>query len=162
VVRKTTNLEGEMSYQEPGGYRIIDVAALNLPAPHSRVGCHKCGHENGYLSRYLKGNGATTIRWVCANCENYTTCGDLPYWLLLEYKVGIKELPLRVNRVEDDGIECVVCNVPAVEFHHWAPRAIFPDWPDAGVYLCQHHHDEWHIRMRAHGLRWPHELVDAT
>lgn len=54
---------------------------------------------------------------------------------------------------------CAICGHNSHEYHHWAPRSIFPDWPDAGVYLCTSHHREWHERMRAHGLRWPHELA---
>jgi hypothetical protein len=54
---------------------------------------------------------------------------------------------------------CVVCGDENVEAHHWAPRAIFPEWSwDLIVDLCPTHHREWHDAMRVHGLRWPHEL----
>jgi hypothetical protein len=54
---------------------------------------------------------------------------------------------------------CHVCGSDdLVEQHHWAPQVIFPDWPHLQIPLCKAHHDEWHIRMRQHGLRWPHEL----
>lgn len=72
---------------------------------------------------------------------------------------------LRVDRTTDPEYalpDCLVCGMPSGEWHHWAPRAIFPDWPDCGVYLCTAHHREWHAVMRAHGLRYPHELKGVS
>lgn len=150
-----------MSDQHDNASTIITITASALLPPHTRDGCRKCQCEHGYLARYIKSSGATAIRWVCEWCEDYGTAGDLPRSVL--GTVPLAMLPLRVNRVEEERHpECVVCGTTAVEYHHWAPRAIFTDWPDVGVYLCQHHHTDWHTRMRAHGLRWPHELPDAA
>lgn len=56
---------------------------------------------------------------------------------------------------------CQVCGKTGpTHRHHWAPTSIFPDWPwENLVFLCEEHHNEWHNRMRAHGLRWPHKLA---
>lgn len=139
---------------------VVQISAPDLPGANAKPGCRLCSHRQGYLARYVKSNGATAIRWICANCEDYRTAGDLPKSILRG--VPIEALPLRVDHSEDDrGMPpCVVCDMPSMEFHHWAPVSIFPDWPGTlGAYLCEHHHHEWHERMRAHGLRWPHELA---
>jgi len=146
------------------GFVILEIAARDLPAPHATEYCKTCPAMStiGYLSRVIKANGSVTVRWVCNHCEAYDTAGDLPHSLVTSRGVEVDALPLRATLVDDGLPDCTVCGVAAVEFHHWAPRAIFPDWPDVGVYLCKHHHDEWHARMRAHGLRWPYELAEAT
>jgi hypothetical protein len=50
-------------------------------------------------------------------------------------------------------MQCVVkdCNRAGVEFHHFAPRAIFGPTADAWprVWLCTVHHAAWHRRV------WP-------
>jgi hypothetical protein len=144
-------------------FRILEIKSSALPGTHAKPGCRKCAGEDGYLARYIKINGNVALRWICDWCEDYYTSGDLPHTLLGDFPIA--ELPLRVDRSNDDTYalpECEVCGNPSGEYHHWAPRSIFPDWPEAGVYLCKPHHDEWHARMRAHGLRWPHEHRDAS
>lgn len=143
-------------------YRIIELFAHELPGVHRREACGKCRSVGGYLARVIKVNGSVGLRWVCAYCEFADTASDLPHSLLLEHNVTLDELPKRADYREDTTVYCAVCDAPAVEWHHWAPRAIFTDWPDLGVYLCPSHHEEWHERMRAHGLRWPHELDTAA
>lgn len=66
-------------------------------------------------------------------------------------------------KAEVDERACVVCGNTDTEQHHWAPQALFPepDWWVLTVALCTEHHHEWHRRMRAHGLRWPHELAQV-
>lgn len=141
-----------------GVSQIIAVKASSLPGVHAADGCRRCSGETGYLARYVKINGAVAIRWVCDWCEDYYTAGDLPRAIL--GNVPLERIPLRVDNSHHtyDREPCAVCGLPSDEWHHWAPRAIFPEWPDMGVYLCAAHHREWHGRMRCHGLRWPHEL----
>lgn len=171
--------------------RIIDVAASDLPGGGKPDGCRRCGCPDGYLARYIQVNGHVAIRWVCDWCEDYGTKGDLPRSIL--GAVPLEELPVRVDRRGEytppaQREECAVCGEPAEEFHHWAPLAIFPDWPlpvvsttlpgnelvrmaldglplfrrDLTVPMCRPHHREWHARMRAHGLKWPHELGEVA
>lgn len=142
---------------------ILPIRASELPPPHAAPCCRRCTNENGYLARYIKINKAEALRWVCDNCEDYKTAGDLPRTILGDMR--LETLPLRVDRSQEasDWPECEVCGQSAASFHHWAPRSIFPDWPwTLGNYLCQAHHDEWHERMHAHGLRWPHELKETA
>lgn len=133
-----------------------------LPGPHARDCCRNGCGELGYLARYIHTNGTTAIRWVCDWCEDFKTAGDLPHGILGGVSLG--DLPLRQdNSLEPRNLPpCVVCGDEAWHNHHWAPRSIFPEWPDGlTVNLCIPHHDEWHKTMREHGLRWPHELVPA-
>lgn len=137
---------------------IVDVFSYDLPEPHRRDGCAKCESYDGYLARIVKVNGSVGLRWICSHCETPGTT-DLPHALLTSYGVALSTLPKHSDYRCDEGPWCLVCEADNVEFHHWAPRAIFPDWPDLGVYLCFAHHAEWHDRLRAHGLRWPHEIA---
>lgn len=141
---------------------IVAFSCTDLPKGNARQVCAKCPSVNGYLARYIKTNGYVAIRWVCDWCESYTTAGDLPT-TVLPNGVRPDDLPLRVDNRDEDGEPCAVCGSSNVEYHHWAPYAIFPDWNETpGVFLCPMHHQEWHHRMRAHGLRWPHELATAS
>lgn len=141
---------------------IINVACTELPKGNARACCKNCSSTDGYLARYIKQNGYVAIRWVCEWCEGYTTAGDLPYSFIPQ-GVHVGDLPLRLDNRPDDGPLCAVCESRDIEYHHWAPSAIFPDWNHVpAVALCVQHHREWHHRMHAHGLRYPHELAIAT
>ncbi len=126
-------------------------------------GCRKCGGTEGYLARYIHANGTIALRWTCNHCGFFRTKGDLPHRMLEDYGVQLGDLPIVADnstRPRRPRPPCVVCGEESDEGHHWAPRSIFPDWPySLTMDLCKPHHDEWHERMRAHGLRWPHELV---
>ncbi len=129
--------------------------------------CRKCGHPTGYLARYNQANSHTAVRWVCANCDDYYTKGDLPHEFVFRFVARIDDLPIRIDRRDPNYRPppvppCIVCGEDGRHNHHWAPRAIFPDWPDGEdftVQLCEGCHTELHKRLRAHGLRWPHELL---
>lgn len=143
--------------------RDFPIRCTDLPEPHRRDRCRRCPSVDGYLAQYIQRNEAIGVRWVCDNCEDYGTAPDLPRSIL--GALDVRALPIRVdNRGQLDPRElrqCGVCESWELEihFHHWAPRSIFPDWPyELGVDLCRRCHDEWHLRMRAHGLRWPHEI----
>lgn len=141
---------------------MIEIRAADLPTSHAAAGgCRRCSCPDGYLARYVKADRRISIRWVCANCEDYGTAPDLPHSILDSTGATIHDLPKRMDR-SHEGLpgECAVCGEPTNHNHHWAPVEIFPHWPlTLTVWLCQKHHDEWHKRMRAHGLRWPHELA---
>ena len=141
------------------GSRIIPLRADELPGAFARPACSTCGFEEGYLVRYVNSKNRSSLRWCCDHCGKVYTSLDLPYDLLGP-KPNLNELPV-INRSEvDNGIPpCEICDGIADEWHHWAPVAIFPDWPDESVPLCHVHHDAWHERMRAHGLKWPHEIT---
>ena len=143
--------------------RDFPIRCTDLPESHRRDRCRRCPSVDGYLAQYIQRRGAIGIRWVCDNCEDFGTSPDLPRSILGH--LDVRALPIRVdNRGQLDPRElrqCSVCESWELEthFHHWAPRSIFPDWPyELGVDLCRRCHDEWHTRMRAHGLRWPHEI----
>lgn len=156
---------------------VIEVASADLPYPHAVPHCKQCTCATGYLARYIKRNGQVCIRWVCGWCEGYTTGQDLPLEVLrahvpagtlVDTTLAAAELrdqlPLRKDNtaIPQTHPECLVCGDDAHHEHHWAPRSIFPEWPyGLTVSLCVAHHREWHDRMRAHGLRWPHELEAA-
>lgn len=140
---------------------ILSYKAADLPGPHKRESCRLCGHRNGYLGHVVKSNGSIGIRWVCDRCEK-PSLTDIPHSFI--DPIPSHALPKVFDHSDQPSLMpgCQVCDRQAEEFHHWAPLAIFPDWPDAGVYLCQDHHREWHARMREHGLRWPHEREEPT
>jgi hypothetical protein len=143
----------------------IDIRAADLPAPHAvpyRPACPAMATA-GYIGRYVKSDSTTSLRWVCDHCGTYLP-GDLPRALIGDTPIELLPIADRRPLREDDDAwpSCVVCEQPGFEFHHWAPRSLFPDWPEhIGAPLCKPHHDEWHERLRAHGLRWPHELEAA-
>jgi len=148
---------------------IVTIASSNLPGANARAHCKRCNNETGYLARYIKASGIVAVRWVCDWCEDYTTAGDLPRSILTDvsvhrdHPIPIDDLPLRIDNRGDDSPLCAVCDSNEVEYHHWAPVSLFPDWDHVpGVYLCPMHHQEWHHRLRAHGLRYPHELASAS
>lgn len=143
---------------------VITLAATALPETHRAGHCRACTNATGYLARYIHSNGTIAIRWVCDWCEDFKTAQDLPR-TILPAGVTVDQLPLRASNYDPDRerLRCDVCEQPADEMHHWAPVAIFHDWPyELVVPLCFAHHREWHQRMRQHGLRWPHELEDAA
>ncbi len=131
------------------------VKATNLPSPHAREGCRQCSCIDGYLARYIKTNGSTAIRWVCDWCDDYQTAGDLPRSILVD--IELEQLPVRLTGEMADGLLCVVCGERPVEYHHFAPLVLFPDWPEIGAYLCVDHHAAWHQTLRRNGLTWPGE-----
>lgn len=143
---------------------LVVINCSLLPAPHTREHCRKCECRVGYLARYIHQNGVVALRWVCEWCEDFKTAPDLPHALLEAHRVALDELPLRQSNYDPDldRTPCVVCDEPSDEMHHWAPTILFPQWPyHLVVALCATHHREWHDTMRSHGLRWPHELVEA-
>lgn len=154
-----------MSYRDAV---IVPLACTALPGANARECCRNGCGDPGYLARYIHANGSVALRWVCDWCEDFKTAGDLPH-TILPTGVTLEQLPLRQDNSDDPPAwpDCVVCGQPASEMHHWAPRSIFPDWPTTPLLLepvvpmCAEHHSEWHDRMRAHGLRWPHELRAA-
>lgn len=138
--------------------RIVSLHVSELPG--DVLGCRKCQAPDGYLARYVKADRRIAIRWVCDHCEDYGTAGDLPH-SILPAGVVIHDLPKRVDH-SHVGLpgDCAVCGTGTNQNHHWAPVEIFPHWPRTlTVWLCQQHHNEWHKRMRACGLRWPGELA---
>lgn len=140
----------------------ITISALcHLWGFEASPGCEKCGAADGYLARYIQINGEARVRWVCGWCEGYGTRGDVPLRVLAKLGLDITDLPLRKDNRQErrDLPQCIVCGEDGTEQHHWAPRAIFIDWPwHLTVPMCVEHHREWHSRMREYGLRWPHEI----
>ncbi len=151
-----------LDYEEiPFGDPPVDnkVRLDHLPCPHTSPGCRRCGCEVGTLGRYIQVNGRIAARWVCDRCGDYGSTGDIAGRVTASFGYTVAELPVCVDRsgeyVERDACWC---GSPGMEDHHWAPKALFPDWPwHLTIPLCVDHHREWHDRMRQHGLRWPYE-----
>lgn len=151
-----------MSQLGSQGSTIIPLRADELPGDHARPCCRRCQAPDGYLVRYINSKGRSSLRWACNWCHDVYTSLDLPYDLLGP-QPNLNALPPINRSREDNGIPpCEVCDDQATEWHHWAPESIFPEWPDVPVPVCTEHHRDWHERMRAHGLRWPHELEGSA
>lgn len=122
-----------------------------LPAAFARPCCKRCQCQTGYLVRLVKTTGRVALRLCCEDCEKTDTTLDLPRDEL-GYR-DISRFPTINQQAFDFPGNCVVCDGEAEDWHHWAPRAIFPDWPDDhSVPTCKEHHTEWHDRMRERGL----------
>lgn len=128
-----------------------------LPSSHAREACKRCKCETGYLVRFFTTRNRLELRLSCEVCEKCDSTLDLP-----RDELGIRDLtalPTINQSTYDWPGNCWICDEQATEWNHWAPRSIFPDWPDNhSVPLCADCHNEWHTRMQAHGLRYPHEL----
>jgi hypothetical protein len=123
-----------------------------LPHPFTVDACKRCGLETGYLVRLVKTTGRVALRLCCENCEKTDSTLDLD-----RDQFGIRDLttlPTINQQIYDFPGNCAVCDGEADDWHHWGPRAIFPDWPDDhSVPICKGCHDAWHLRMRERGLR---------
>jgi len=128
-----------------------------LPYPHAREACKRCGNQTGYLAKLITTRNRVELRLCCEVCEKTDSTLNLP-----REPFGITDLGVlpTINQAKFDYPgNCWICDEQADDWNHWAPRAIFPDWPDShSLPMCVECHEEWHRRLRAHGLRYPHEL----
>jgi hypothetical protein len=140
---------------------VISIWAGSVPSSNDASACRKCAAVEGHLARYIKASGAVGIRWQCSSCGDFGTYGDIRHTFLAQFGAALEDLPVCVDGRSDT--PCVICGEMGTEWHHWAPSSIFaatvPAWSDVGAYLCVTHHREWHDVMRAHGLRYPHEMA---
>lgn len=116
--------------------------------------CDSCGHaySNHMLGLVISRNGVHQYRrrcWACGHHSETIKQKDVSPLAHVEL--------LSDNRCEwCEGVGCNACNpTPCarcgshanVQYHHWAPRALFPDgeadkWPISP--LCQACHSIWH------------------
>ena len=153
-----------------GEPRIDSIFADAVPgtsfAGYPVADCRKCRWQIGRLARYVYSNGRSSLRWQCSRCGDYGSFSDVGVAFLAPFGVSVLDLPVCFD-ASGTAPPCIVCGLKTTEFHHWAPTAIFHtdgwtdlgDWSSVGDYLCTRHHEEWHNRMRTHGLRWPSELA---
>lgn len=143
---------------------MITIWIGSVPSSKTLTRCRACPETQGHLVRYVKTNGSVGLRWQCSGCGDFKTFGDIRHSFLETFGARLSDLPI----CEDGSTAsapCVICGEIGTEWHHWAPSSIFsalPAWSDVGAYLCVTHHREWHDVMRAHGLRFPHELAAAS
>lgn len=106
--------------------------------------CLAAGENLWELRALVNAGGHQTYPWCCSHCGRAR---------LFEKKravinAGLTPDPIAPRRQRP---VCAVCGVEGAERHHWAPESIFGAgeanrWPAS--YLCQHHHAEWHRRMK--------------
>lgn len=92
-------------------------------------------------------NGVRQLIGVCVRCDRK---GNPSKEMRDLWRGHLDELPViddnRERYVTDAA--CERCGSVDVEYHHWAPRALFDDadnWP--GAYLCPQCHREWHRKV---------------
>ena len=142
-----------------------DVSGTSFAGRSVRC-CRGCGAQHGRLARYVYSNGRASLRWQCLGCGDYGSFSDIAMSFLASFGVTVLDLPV-CHDASGTAPPCLVCGLRTTEFHHWAPTSIFgsdgwtdiESWTHVGDYLCTRHHQDWHDRMRAHGLRWPHEIA---
>lgn len=98
-------------------------------------------------------NGAESFCWQCS----VPGCGAISknpanrgIWIPKEEVqrfLSPEEIEALPRIVESPSERCVVCGDRNTEYHHWAPRAMFPNgeaenWPKD--WLCKKCHDRWH------------------
>jgi hypothetical protein len=107
-----------------------------------------CGCQQPFrLVARIIGNGSTQIVLRCASCERLASNP------IDQKTLGPRDWEIaRANRelLTDPDRPCARCGVwrNGVEWHHWAPRALFDDadqWP--GCFLCVKCHKRWHTVM---------------
>jgi hypothetical protein len=116
--------------------------------PRSKT-CKTCGGERLEMVRTIARNGGSVVWIKCRDCEH----NALGVGRSISHKniKDIESLPIAVDLYSDSPV-CMRCGKPGGEIHHWAPKHIFDDsglWPTS--LLCSECHQEWHIKMAAHG-----------
>lgn len=115
---------------------------------------HCCSNRAVVLRRSLARNGVDHFLWYCERCErNAKRAGmwiphrTIEAWVRAGRLPSTDVIPYVADYTNED--TCAVCGDPAVEWHHWAPRALaefFGDdwsrWPQES--LCREHHIQWH------------------
>lgn len=100
-------------------------------------------------------NGVQQTKLQCVHCGQAT--GALPAALTARWNLGTPT-EMRDNRGQDT-CSVATCDSREIEWHHFAPRAVFTteadDWPV--MPLCRPHHTEWHRRMD--GYRWTRRAI---
>lgn len=115
--------------------------------------CEKCGSPAVQLVRRIAVNGASQVFWICKACGKAAENNGKAISHSELYKYGVQSLDeLEIVRdYREQSEPCAVdgCDNRAVEWHHWAPKHIFPQtaerWPKD--YLCIEHHHEWHRKV---------------
>jgi hypothetical protein len=88
--------------------------------------------------------GANGVRYLerrCTSCTGIDPQG--PRFWTHSHVPDIAAVPVFQDNRGDT--MCAHCGAREAEYHHWAPRALFPDpelWP--GSNLCRTCHEKWH------------------
>ena len=121
--------------------------------------CDSCDDARAdvVLAKKRSTSGTWGYLWWCRTCEHHAHVNHR--WIAhaqIQAWIDSRHLPADAHEMMptlSDGVGahvCLVCESPAVEFHHWAPQSLarfFEEpqrWEDIGGHLCKKHHDEWH------------------
>jgi hypothetical protein len=85
-----------------------------LPPGHARPRCKECGHETGYLVRYVMRDGRPSLRIACEWCEKVSTTMALPRKMLGK-NGDLSSLPTIDNSQAPELPDCTVCDAPPDE-----------------------------------------------
>lgn len=112
----------------------------------------ECTHDVTVTGYIIKRNGSQQVRMRCVRCnreprDSAPTRGS-EYWNVLLADMR-------------DSLVCERCgSLDGVEYHHYAPRNVFPDADKWGTgHLCIECHREWHRTMN--GYAWTAKRVTA-
>ena len=116
----------------------------------SEVASKKCNRCGGSVirGRVIAANGAVQVKDLCQLCGR--NAGGNGISIPHSQVPDLDSLPILGDYTQNNN-PCQVrgCQGKGTEYHHWAPRFLFPDdselWP--GGYLCRRHHAEWHATV---------------
>ena len=114
--------------------------------PHS---CEHCNGPNVVFQKIVKRDGFYSIRAWCNDCQGRATSKPWLSRALFTIEEE-KDMPIADDYTVDSAV-CSVdgCGSHAVQWHHFAPRALFGKeaglWPQG--WLCDQHHKEWHKKV---------------
>jgi hypothetical protein len=107
--------------------------------------CWAADHPKRDVMLWRNTYGSMSVHETCLGCGEKLTSA-LGNKKLRELGLDRDDL-LIANTGREAKEECARCaSTEAVEYHHWAPKHLFPHdadtWP--GSYLCRLCHNEWH------------------
>lgn len=115
--------------------------------------CVHCGGE-AEVKKTIKQNGAIAIGAHCPACNRRAT---VETWLPKAQftSAEIDAMPVVANYIIDTKCQYRGCTETAIEWNHYAPRALFGEdadsWPIGP--LCRAHHRTWHAGLEKRLMR---------
>lgn len=115
--------------------------------------CIHCGNE-AEVKKTIRSNGSTGIAAHCPNCNRRATAEPwLPNTRFTADEIAA--MPVEADYRGAAVCQYRGCNATAVEWNHYAPRALFGEdcenWPIGP--LCVAHHRTWHVGLEKKLMR---------